>query len=189
MWPGRFSCHLGFAAYAVLAMVSGGAVCAQMHPAEPLPQPEAAWHEWLRTRLPEGKGPYDFAIALFTGNMSRDPVHAEAQRRLASTWLNITLLPGDTLVLAGAEHRVWTMGKPLIMDGSAESRRLAFSMLPAGPAPGSQGGKSIEAALAELADRVATPPDRGSALIMLSNGWSQDGNGAARSVEKLTDLG
>lgn len=157
-------------------------------PAE-LPQPAAAWHEWLSSRLPEGQGTYDFAVALFTGNMSRDPLHADAQRRLVSAWLNLTIVPGDTLTVAGAEHTVWTASPAIPMDGDPESRRKAFSLLPAGPDPHSRGGKSIETALAELAARIPQRDGRGTALIMLSNSWSQNGRTVEDAVGRLQKTG
>lgn len=156
---------------------------------EGLPPPVAAWHAWLSSRLPEGKGPCDFALAMFTGNMSADPNHAEAQRRLLSAWLNTTILPGDTVIVAGAEHRVWTASDPVTMDDAPEARRRAFSRLPAGPEPASRGGKSIEKALAELAERAGRRSARGTALIMLSNSWSQNSDDAARSLARLQEMG
>ena len=170
MWRWPPGCRKRFVACAALVVGLPGVASAQERAPDRLPQPLAVWHAWLSSRLPGGAGSYDFALAMFTGNLSRDPIHAEAQRRLLSAWLNTTLLPGDTLIVAGAEHRVWTASRPIPIDDGADSRRRAFSMLPAGPDPTSRGGKSIEKALLDLADRVPRRNRRGTAVVMLSNG-------------------
>lgn len=181
--------RINLAGCAVLVLVLGAAASAQSAAPDRIPEPFASWHGWLSSRLPEGKGPYDFAVAMFTGNASRDPVHAEAQRRLFAAWLNTTILPGDTLIVAGAEHRVWTASEPVRIGESAETRRRAFSLLPAGPKPDSRGGKSIEQVLVQLADRIGSRSGRGAAVIMLSNSWSQDGEDVAPSLDRLGQLG
>lgn len=63
-------------------------------------------HTWLSSLIPKSRGPCDFVFILFTGNMVRDPDHAEAQRRLLSAWMNTTLRPGDTIRIGAGEHRL-----------------------------------------------------------------------------------
>ncbi len=187
LWPcGR---RILAALCAPIVLASAIPSFAQLATNRHLPEPITEWHTWLRSRLTDGKGPYDFALTMFTGNMASDPDHAEAQRRLISAWLNTTILPGDTVIVAGAEHRVWTASGLVTIENDPESRRKAFSLLPAGPEPGSRGGKSIERVLFQLADRVGRRSGRGTALIMLSNGWSQAGEGSEEAIGRLEDMG
>lgn len=132
-------------------------------------------HEWLRSLLPETAGACDFTFALFTGNLTTDPDYAEAQRRLLVVWLNTTVRPGDTVRIAAAERTVWQLMEPLTMDGGTEVRRRLFSALPSHPAPGSRGGKDVEAVLKQLSREVKPREGRTAVFVMLSNSWSQVG--------------
>lgn len=134
---------------------------------------------WLRSLLSESgcsrsSGRYVFAIALSTGNMESDPVHAEAMRRLVSIWLNATVVPGDTVIVSGGEHRIWQCSPPILITNDIATRRKAFSLLPYTSEPRSRGGKSIERILADLASRVTRPTGVGAVLLVISNSWSQN---------------
>ena len=157
--------------------------------------PAAAIDQWMVARMAEaGGGPpsgsYRIMAALTTGHMRRDPVHANAMRRVFSVWLNQSMAPGDTVQVAAAERRVWRLGEPVTL-AAGDSRERVFSSLPTGPKPGSRGGKDLEAILADLAER-ASPAGGPVVLAVISNSWTQADDAPAdvpSPEERLRRLG
>lgn len=153
----------------------------------PEPSSAASVDAWLRTVIQSAgcstsAGRYTFVLASFTGNIVTDPDHADAVRRLASVWLNRSIVSGDAVRVAGIEHGVWYLSESVEIDDGIESRRRIFSLWPVGPSPQFRGGKNIEASLSELAQMVRPERGRGVVLIVCSNSWSQARRGAKTPV-------
>jgi len=139
----------------------------------------AAVPDWIQTTLATSSADFKharipWAVGIFTGNMYKDPLQAEAMRRVFSVWLNRMTARGDTVVVAGFEHSVWTVSKPIRLQSGVADLQRVFDALPGHPQSGSRGGKNIELSMAELADKW---PDRTAVrpvILMLANGFSQD---------------
>lgn len=163
-------------------------------PAAPSPSsapavvPYAALKDWLLAGIPQSQRGqrHAFVFGLFTGNMDRDPIHADAMQRVVCAWLNDALAPGDTVQVAGFEHEVRGMSKLIPLGPAREDRESVFNAFPQGPEPGSRGGKSLERSLYDLAVRAAKEPIGKPIVVVVSNGRTQSA-GAKGNPAKFDD--
>lgn len=125
--------------------------------------------DWLRqaAQVPK-QGTTEWSIVVTTGHFGRDPQLVSATRQIIAELLGEVGAKGDRVRIYAAEMAVW--GTPI--SGPIET--LA-SMLPTSQAPGSKGGRDIEAILNEVGP-VAKGP-----VLVFSPGDSilpLDGSGA-----------
>ncbi|MGC8668642.1 MAG: hypothetical protein ACP5VE_11065 [Chthonomonadales bacterium] len=149
---------------------------------------------WLTHSLAEQHadvehGRFSWAVGIFTGNMYKDPLRAEAMRWVFSVWLNRVAAEGDRVVVAGFEQDVGKRSHVIELKHGADSLQEVFDALPSSPMPGSVGGKNIERAMAGLADKLRNDPERRRVILLLSNGPSQTVESTVDWTSRLVSAG
>lgn len=126
---------------------------------------------------------FSWAVGIFTGNLYKDPLQAEAVRRVFSIWLNRVAARGDTVTVAGVEHGVWSLSQTIPLQDGPDAARRVFDALPSSPQPGSRGGKNLEQAMVELARILPAGRTGRPVILILSNGYSQAIQAGPNSVD------
>lgn len=137
--------------------------------------------DWLRhaARVPD-RGLTEWTLVVTTGHFGRDPQLADATRQAIAELLGEVGAKGDRVRIISAEMKPW--GSPHVVaieDVPGE--------LPTAPAPGSKGGRDIEAVLEAVAVDAKGPviivSPGNSALPMDGSGSLRGGDGSVAGYE------